>query len=203
MRPPAEHATPQSSPAPPDQGASSHAAEADPPRPTCARACSSGPTAERSLIDEVGDLDLSLQPKLLRAIERFEIRRIGGDKWKRVDVRILAATRRDLDREVQAGRFRDDLFHCLAVARIELPALRNPIGDVAVLAAHFWRKMGGDPRAIPPALMQKWAATWRAPAAASGIGRRYFQKLKARSKKLLVGGGRDRASSAARVQRLL
>ncbi len=108
------------------------------------------------LIDEVGDLDLSLQPKLLRAIERSEIRRIGGDKWLRVDVRVLAATRRDLDREVQAGRFRDDLFHRLAVARIELPALRNRIGDITVLATHFWAEMGGDPRAIDPALMQKW-----------------------------------------------
>jgi two-component system, NtrC family, response regulator HydG len=108
------------------------------------------------LIDEVGDLDLSLQPKLLRAIERFEVRRIGGDRWMRVDVRVLAATRRDLDREVQAGRFRDDLFHRLAVARIELPALRNRIGDIAVLATHFWREMGGDPRAIPRELMQKW-----------------------------------------------
>src|SRR4029077_3366536 len=57
------------------------------------------------LIDEIGDLDLSLQPKLLRAIERGEIRRVGGDGWLRVDVRVLAATRRDLDREVQAGRF--------------------------------------------------------------------------------------------------
>ncbi len=109
------------------------------------------------LIDEVGDLDLSLQPKLLRAIERFEIRRVGGDRWVRVDVRVLAATRRDLDREVQAGRFRDDLFHRLAVARIELPALRNRIGDIAVLATHFWREMGGDPRALSPGLLQKWA----------------------------------------------
>jgi two-component system response regulator HydG len=108
------------------------------------------------LIDEVGDLDLALQPKLLRAIERFEIRRIGGDKWTRVDVRVLAATRRDLDREVQAGRFRDDLFHRLAVARVELPPLRHRSGDVAVLASHFWMEMGGDPHAIPRDLMQKW-----------------------------------------------
>ena len=108
------------------------------------------------LIDEVGDLDLSLQPKLLRAIERFEVRRIGSDRWMRVDVRVLSATRRDLDREVQAGRFRDDLFHRLAVARIELPALRSRIGDISVLATHFWREMGGDPRAIPRELMQKW-----------------------------------------------
>jgi transcriptional regulator with GAF, ATPase, and Fis domain len=108
------------------------------------------------LIDEIGDLDLTLQPKLLRAIERFEIRRIGGDGWIRVDMRVLAATRRDLDREVQAGRFRDDLFHRLAVARIELPPLRHRLGDVAALAAMFWREMGGDPGAIPRALLQKW-----------------------------------------------
>ena len=108
------------------------------------------------LIDEVGDLDPSLQPKLLRAIERFEIRRIGGDKWIRVDVRVLAATRRDLDKEVQAGRFRDDLFHRLAVARIELPPLRHRLGDVTALAMHFWREMGGDPHAIPRDLLQKW-----------------------------------------------
>jgi transcriptional regulator with GAF, ATPase, and Fis domain len=108
------------------------------------------------LIDEVGDLDLALQPKLLRALERFEIRRVGGDKWIQVDVRVIAATRRDLDREVQAGRFRDDLFHRLAVARIELPPLRHRIGDIAALATHFWREMGGDPNAIPRALAQKW-----------------------------------------------
>ncbi len=109
------------------------------------------------LIDEVGDLDLSLQPKLLRAIERFEVRRVGGDRFIRVDVRVLAATRRDLDREVQVGRFRDDLFHRIAVARIELPALRNRIGDIAVLAAHFWTTMGGDPSALSPELLQKWS----------------------------------------------
>jgi two-component system, NtrC family, response regulator HydG len=108
------------------------------------------------LIDEVGDLDISLQPKLLRAIERFEVRRVGGDRWIRVDTRVLAATRRDLDREVQAGRFRDDLFHRLAVARLELPPLRHRIGDIAVLAAHFWAELGGDPHAVPSHLLQKW-----------------------------------------------
>jgi two-component system, NtrC family, response regulator HydG len=108
------------------------------------------------LIDEIGDLDLSIQPKLLRAIERFEIRRLGGDRWIRVDVRVLAATRRDLDREIQAGRFRDDLFHRLAVARIELPPLRHRLGDITNLGLHFWREMGGDPHAIPRGLVQKW-----------------------------------------------
>jgi transcriptional regulator with GAF, ATPase, and Fis domain len=108
------------------------------------------------LIDEIGDLDLSLQPKLLRAIERSEIRRVGGDRWLRVDVRLLVATRRDLDREVQAGRFRDDLFHRLAVARVELPPLRKRRDDIPLLAARFALELGGQPTQIPPALLASW-----------------------------------------------
>jgi DNA-binding NtrC family response regulator len=95
-------------------------------------------------IDEIGDLDLALQPKLLRAIERAEVRRIGGRQWIGVNVRVLAATRRNLDREVQAGRFRDDLFFRLAVGRIELPPLRNRRKDIALLATHFWHELGGN-----------------------------------------------------------
>jgi two-component system response regulator HydG len=95
------------------------------------------------LIDEIGDLDIALQPKLLRALERGEVRRVGGDRWLKVDVRVLAATRRNLDKEVQDGRFRDDLFFRLVVARIELPPLRAREGDVALLASHFWREAGG------------------------------------------------------------
>jgi len=108
------------------------------------------------LIDEVGDLDPALQPKLLRAIERSELRRIGGERTIHVDVRIMAATRRDLDREVQAGRFRDDLFHRLAVARVELPPLRARKGDVALLTRHFARELGGDENAIPGDLLERW-----------------------------------------------
>ena len=96
------------------------------------------------LIDEIGDLDPTLQPKLLRALERSEVRRVGGDKWQRVDVRIIAATRRDLDQAVQEGRFRDDLYFRLAVGRIELPPLRERTGDVAFLTQHFWRELGGS-----------------------------------------------------------
>jgi DNA-binding NtrC family response regulator len=96
-------------------------------------------------IDEIGDLDIPLQAKLLRAIERSEVRRIGGKSWLRVEVRIIAATRRDLDREVQSGRFRDDLFFRLAVARIELPPLRRRRKDISLLAAHFWKELGGAP----------------------------------------------------------
>ncbi|WP_394842730.1 sigma 54-interacting transcriptional regulator [Pendulispora brunnea] len=96
------------------------------------------------LIDEIGDLELELQAKLLRAIERSEIRRIGGKQWIRVDVRIIAATRRNLDEEVAAGRFRDDLFYRLAVARLELPPLRARTGDIRLLASHFWNRLAGS-----------------------------------------------------------
>ena len=97
------------------------------------------------LIDEIGDLDAALQPKLLRVIQRSEVRRVGSSNATpiKVDVRVMAATRRDLDREVQDGRFRDDLYYRLAVARIELPPLRARKGDIAVLATHFWHEMGG------------------------------------------------------------
>lgn len=89
-------------------------------------------------IDEIGDLDLGLQSRLLRAIQKSEVRRIGGNQWLRVDVRIIAATRRDLEAEVAAGRFRDDLFFRLAVARVTLPPLRDRPEDIEVLARHFW-----------------------------------------------------------------
>jgi transcriptional regulator with GAF, ATPase, and Fis domain len=95
------------------------------------------------LIDEIGDLDLALQAKLLRAIERGEVQRVGAERWIHTNVRVMAATRRNLEQEIQAGRFRDDLFFRLAVSRIELPPLRRRGGDVALLARHFWRSLGG------------------------------------------------------------
>jgi two-component system, NtrC family, response regulator HydG len=113
------------------------------------------------LIDEIGDMPLDLQPKLLRALERREILHVGGERPVRVDVRIIAATRRDLDREVQLGRFRDDLFHRLAVARVELPPLRQRKGDVTLLARHFAADMGGSPDALPGDLLRRWEdAPW-------------------------------------------
>jgi two-component system response regulator HydG len=100
------------------------------------------------LLDEIGDLDLALQAKLLRVVDRGEVRRIGGRQTIRANVRILAATRRDLDKEVAAGRFRDDLLHRLAIARIELPPLRDRKGDVSLLARHFATSLGGKPDAL-------------------------------------------------------
>ena len=108
------------------------------------------------LIDEIGDLEPALQPKLLRAVERGEIRRVGGDQWIHTNVRILSATRRDLDREVQEGRFRDDLFHRLAVTRVQLPPLRERAGDIGLLARHFWDAQGGPAERLVPALVAQW-----------------------------------------------
>jgi DNA-binding NtrC family response regulator len=106
-------------------------------------------------IDEIGDLDVGLQPKLLRALERGEIRRVGSADLIKVDVRIIAATRRDLDRAVQDGTFRDDLFHRLAVGRVALPPLRKRRGDIAVLARAFWSELApGTP--LPAHLVQRW-----------------------------------------------
>jgi transcriptional regulator with GAF, ATPase, and Fis domain len=108
------------------------------------------------LIDEIGELPLEMQPKLLRVIERMHVRRVGGSEPIGVDVRLIAATRRDLDRLVQIGRFRDDLFHRLAVARIELPPLRQREGDIELLARKFWADHGGDPDLIPSELLHDW-----------------------------------------------
>jgi DNA-binding NtrC family response regulator len=110
-------------------------------------------------LDELGDLPLDLQGKLLRAIERSEVRRVGGNQWIQVDVRIVAATRRDIDSYVQDGRFRDDLFHRLAVGRVELPPLRKRIEDIALLARHFAAAV--DPEAVIP---EHVLAEWRSQA---------------------------------------
>src|SRR5262249_24250135 len=88
-------------------------------------------------------------------IERSEVQRVGSETFFRFNVRILAATRRDLDREAHFGRFRDDLFFRLAVARIELPPLRARRGDVELLANHFWRQLGGTGLA-PAVLLERF-----------------------------------------------
>ncbi|MFO0735403.1 MAG: sigma 54-interacting transcriptional regulator [Labilithrix sp.] len=108
------------------------------------------------LIDEIGDLEVQMQPKLLRVLERSEVRRVGGDKPIKVDVRVLFATRRDLEKMVEEGKFRDDLFHRMSVGRIELPPLRRRAGDIARLAQHFAREQGGQ--TLPASLLAKFEA---------------------------------------------
>jgi DNA-binding NtrC family response regulator len=95
------------------------------------------------LLDEVGELDTEGQAGLLDALAQKRVLREGASEWTPIDVRIMVASRRDLDAEVQAGRFREDVLQCLAGGRIELPPLRKRHGDVALLARHFWRVVGG------------------------------------------------------------
>ena len=91
-------------------------------------------------LDEVGELPLSVQSKLLRAIQSGEIQRVGDDQVSFVDVRVIAATNRDLANEVAQGQFRADLYHRLTVYPIQVPALRNRNNDVLLIAGYFLEK---------------------------------------------------------------
>lgn len=110
-------------------------------------------------LDEVGDMPLSLQAKLLRVLENGEVVRIGANEPVKVDVRVIAATNRDLDAAVKDGKFRMDLFHRLKVGVVRLPALRERKEDLPQLAAHFLRELAkkyGKP--VPPVAPAVWKA---------------------------------------------
>jgi DNA-binding NtrC family response regulator len=92
-------------------------------------------------LDEIGELPLEIQPKLLRALEARTVRRVGGDTDIPCDVRVIAATNRDLQREVNAGRFRPDLYFRLAVVEIRLPPLRHHAQDIPLVVDHLLRAM--------------------------------------------------------------
>jgi transcriptional regulator with GAF, ATPase, and Fis domain len=92
-------------------------------------------------LDEIGELEITLQPKLLRVLEQREIKRVGGDRTHKVDVRVLAATNRDLRVEVNNNTFREDLYFRLSVVHVELPPLRDRRDDLPQLCQHFLREV--------------------------------------------------------------
>jgi DNA-binding NtrC family response regulator len=109
-------------------------------------------------LDEIGELPLDLQPALLRALEARQVKPVGGDSYVAVDVRVVAATNRALEAEVEAGRFRKDLLFRLAVARIKVPPLASRLDDVAPLAKHFARKL--DATLAPEAIEELERRAW-------------------------------------------
>jgi len=112
-------------------------------------------------LDEIGELPLELQPKLLRALERLEVRRVGSNAPKRVDVRVVAATHRNLTEEVTRRAFREDLFYRLAIVRVTLPPLRERPEDIPILVEHFCRQRaprGGAAPALPDRAVRHMAS---------------------------------------------
>lgn len=95
-------------------------------------------------LDEIGDMSLSAQAKVLRALQENKITRVGGDKEIKVDVRILAATNKDLKKEIEKGNFREDLYHRLSVILIHVPSLKERLEDIPLLAEHFCSMICND-----------------------------------------------------------
>ena len=95
-------------------------------------------------MDEIGDMSLSAQAKVLRALQENKISRVGGDKDFSVNVRVVAATNKDLKKEIKEGNFREDLFHRLNVIPIHVPSLKDRLSDIPVLASHFIQLICGE-----------------------------------------------------------
>lgn len=117
-------------------------------------------------LDEIGEMPLSLQVKLLRVLQEQQIQAIGDEKVRKIDVRVVAATLRDLEKDVKAGRFREDLFYRLNVVSIYLPPLRERVEDIEVLAHHFIKKLNKKlglsiRRITPEALNALQKYTWK------------------------------------------
>ena len=95
-------------------------------------------------LDEIGDMSLSAQAKVLRALQESRIQRVGSDKDIKVDVRVVAATNKDLKKEIEDGKFREDLYHRLAVILVKVPALNERREDIPLLISHFSKKIAEE-----------------------------------------------------------
>lgn len=116
-------------------------------------------------LDEIGDVSPAVQARLLRVLQEHEVKRVGGTEPIKVDVRVIAATNKDLEGEVKAHRFREDLYYRLSVVTLTLPPLRERVGDIPLLADFFLRKFAQDSgkaveRISPEALALLCAHTW-------------------------------------------
>ncbi|CAZ96976.1 sigma-54 dependent transcriptional regulator [Zobellia galactanivorans] len=106
-------------------------------------------------LDEIGDMSLSAQAKVLRALQESKISRVGSDKDIKVDVRVLAATNKDLKKEIEEGNFREDLYHRLAVILIKVPSLNDRRDDIPLLIEHFAKKIVNEQGIAPKAFSAK------------------------------------------------
>ncbi len=106
-------------------------------------------------LDEIGDMSLSAQAKVLRALQENKISRVGTDKDIKVDVRVVAATNKDLKKEIEENRFREDLYHRLAVILIPVPALNERRDDIPILIEHFTKKIASEQGVSPKTFSDK------------------------------------------------
>ncbi|MBD81039.1 MAG: response regulator [Crocinitomicaceae bacterium] len=106
-------------------------------------------------LDEIGDMSLSAQAKVLRALQEHKISRVGSEKDIKVDVRVLAATNKDLQKEIEKGNFREDLYHRLSVILIKVPSLNDRKQDIALLSNHFMNLICGEMGLAPKKISDK------------------------------------------------
>ena len=106
-------------------------------------------------LDEIGDMSLSAQAKVLRALQENKVSRVGSDKDIKVDVRVVAATNKDLSKEIEEGKFREDLYHRLAVILVKVPALNERRDDIPLLIEHFSQKIAEEHGTSPKSFASK------------------------------------------------
>ncbi|MEP5339503.1 MAG: sigma-54 dependent transcriptional regulator [Algibacter sp.] len=106
-------------------------------------------------LDEIGDMSLSAQAKVLRALQESRIQRVGSDRDIKVNVRVVAATNKDLKKEIAEGRFREDLYHRLAVILIKVPALNDRREDIPMLVKHFTKKIADEQGTVQKSFSDK------------------------------------------------